>query len=200
MEKENQVGAPGGDELQHLKRVSRVKHVILEKYFRQWARILGSRNSQLAYVDCFAGPGQYEMDGNPVEGSPIIAVKEAAKLVQSGHVRSLLLYLVDEDLQQVERLEAHLKDLQPYPRNLTVEVSCADSRFIVPELLQSLPQRVPAFFLIDPYGHPLSLPVIRKIQERQQTEVLINIDVVPNQPGPQQPESRVSVKRAFWRQ
>ncbi|HEV2521819.1 MAG TPA: three-Cys-motif partner protein TcmP [Candidatus Acidoferrales bacterium] len=175
MGNESQGGSSVGDELQHLKRVSRVKHIILEKYFPPWARILGSRNRQLAYVDCFAGPGQYEMEGKPVEGSPIIAVKEATKLVHSGQVQSLLLYLVDDDLQQVKRLEARLKSLQPHSRNLTVEVRCADSRSIVPNLLQSLPQQVPAFFLIDPYGHPLSLPVIRQIQRRQQTEVLINL-------------------------
>jgi three-Cys-motif partner protein len=141
MEKGSRAGSSAGDELQHLKRVSRVKHVILEKYFPPWARILGSRNSQLAYVDCFAGPGQYEMDGSVVEGSPIIAVREAAKLVQGGQVKSLLLYLVEEDPQQSKRLEARLKNLQPYPRNLTVEVSCADSQTIIPNMLQNLPQR-----------------------------------------------------------
>jgi len=72
--KEHQADAIGGDELQHLKRVSRIKHVILEKYFPSWAMILGSRNCELAYVDCFAGPGQYEMAGKAVEGSPVIAV------------------------------------------------------------------------------------------------------------------------------
>src|ERR1700730_15601580 len=86
-----------GAELQHLKRVSRVKHVILEKYFPPWAMILGSRNSQLAYVDCFAGPGQYEMEGKPVKGSPVIAVEEAIRLVQGRHVQSLLLHLVDNE-------------------------------------------------------------------------------------------------------
>src|SRR5947209_13894128 len=86
---EHQADALGGEELQHLKRVSGVKHAILKKYFPSWAKILGSRSSQLAYVDCFAGPGQYEMGGKPVEGSPVIAVKEAIKLVQNGHVQSL---------------------------------------------------------------------------------------------------------------
>lgn len=175
MEKGHQAEAPGDEELQHLKRVSRVKHIILQKYFPSWAMILGSRNSQLTYVDCFAGPGQYEMDGKPVEGSPVIAVKEAIKLVQSGHVRSLLLHLMDDKPKEVERLKGRLKDMEPYPRNLTVEVSCADSRSLVPNLLQGLPSRVPAFFLIDPYGHPLPLSVIRTILRRQRTEVLINL-------------------------
>src|ERR1700722_2701606 len=158
MENENEFEPRSGDELQHLKRVSRVKHIILERYFPPWATILGSRNDQLAYVDCFAGPGQWEMDGKTVDGAPIIAVREAATLVGSGRVKSLLLYLVDADLQQVDRLKAGLHDLQPYPRNLRVEIICADSRTVVPNLLHDLPQRVPAFFLIDPYGHPLSLP------------------------------------------
>lgn len=172
---EDQADTLGGDGLQHLKRVSRIKHVILQKYFPSWAKILGSRNSQLAYVDCFAGPGEYEMEGKPVEGSPIIAVREAVKLLQSGHVQRLVLYLVDDKTQQVNQLEARLNNLQPYPRNLKVEVRCADSRSFVPDLLRALPPDVPAFFLIDPYGHPLPLPVIRSILRRHRTEVLINL-------------------------
>jgi three-Cys-motif partner protein len=137
--------------------------------------ILGSRNSELAYVDCFAGPGQYEMDGKPVKGSPVIAVEDAIRLVQGRHVQSLLLHLVDNEPEQVERLKSRLKSMQPYPRNLTVEISCTDSRSLVPDLLRKLDSRVPAFFLIDPYGHPLPLPVIRTMLRRQRTEVLINL-------------------------
>jgi three-Cys-motif partner protein len=166
---------PGGEELQHLKRVSRVKHIILEKYFPPWATILGSRNSELAYIDCFAGPGQYEMEGKPVKGSPVIAVEEAIKLVTGNHVQSLLLHLVDDDPKQVERLESRLKELQPYPRSLTVKVTCADSQSFVPELLRGLHSQVPAFFFIDPYWHPLPLSVIRNILRRPRTEVLINL-------------------------
>jgi three-Cys-motif partner protein len=145
---------PSGEELQHLKRVSRVKHKILEKYFPPWAMILGSRNSELAYIDCFAGPGQYELDGNPVTGSPVIAVEEAKRLVESNHVQSLLMYLVDDDPKQVERLETRLRSLQPYPGNLRVEVMCADSLSLIPQLLRAIRSQVPAFFLIDLYGHP----------------------------------------------
>jgi three-Cys-motif partner protein len=137
--------------------------------------ILGSRNSELAYIDCFAGPGQYEMEGKPVKGSPVIAVEEARRLVTRKHVQRLLLHLVDDDSKQVERLEDCLKDLQPYPRSLTVKVTCADSRSFVPDLLRGLHPQIPAFFLIDPYGHPLPLPVIRIILRRPRTEVLINL-------------------------
>jgi three-Cys-motif partner protein len=175
MSNDSQAPTPGGEELQHLKRVSRIKHIILQKYFPSWAMILGARNSELAYVDCFAGPGQYEMDGKPVEGSPVIAVEQAIKLLQDGHAKSLLLYLVDNEPKQVDQLKARLKALQPYPRNLTVEVACRDSRSLIPEILRGLDSRVPAFFLIDPYGHPLPLPMIRELLGRRQTEVLINL-------------------------
>jgi hypothetical protein len=48
---------------QHLKRVSRIKHIILEKYLPPWERILGSKNRRLCYFDCYAGPGAYEFEG-----------------------------------------------------------------------------------------------------------------------------------------
>jgi hypothetical protein len=94
---EHRVRGPSGEELQHLKRVSRIKHTILQKYLPPWAIILGSRHRQLVYFDCFAGPGEYELEGTP------------------------------------------------------------------------------SFFLIDPYGHPLPIPVINSILRRRHTEALINL-------------------------
>lgn len=93
---------PNGEGLQHLKRVSRIKHVILQKYLPPWAIILGSRHRQLAYFDCFAGPGEYEMEGKPVEGSPLIAVKEAIEFLRARTDQSLVMYLVDDSSSGVE--------------------------------------------------------------------------------------------------
>ena len=61
----------------HLKQVSRIKHIILQKYLPSWEVILGSRNRRLCYFDCYAGPGAYEFEGQKVDGSPIIAVRSA---------------------------------------------------------------------------------------------------------------------------
>jgi hypothetical protein len=63
--------------LPHIKRVSRIKHSILQKYLPSWAVILGSTNLSMNYIDCFAGPGRYEFGGEAVDGSPVIAVKAA---------------------------------------------------------------------------------------------------------------------------
>jgi three-Cys-motif partner protein len=162
-------------DLQHLKRVSRIKHIILEKYLPPWANILGSRHRQLSYFDCFAGPGEYELEGKSVAGSPVIAVKEAIEFLKNRSGQSLAMYLIEDDPKQVEKLASNLAHLQPYPTNLAVNVRCADSRSYIPNLLESLGSLSPSFFLIDPYGHPLPLPVINNILRRERTEALVNL-------------------------
>jgi three-Cys-motif partner protein len=124
-------------DLPHLKRVSRIKHTILEKYFPSWALILASQHSQLSYFDCFAGPGAYEFEGKLAAGSPVIAVKAGIEFLDRRKGQCLRVYLIEDDAKQVERLEMGLKALQPYTMNLTVEVKLADSRRYVPDLLES---------------------------------------------------------------
>jgi three-Cys-motif partner protein len=175
MEDQPETSQSGSEERQHLKRVSRIKHIVLQKYLPTWAKILGSRNNQLAYVDCFAGPGEYEYEGSLVGGSPVIAAAHAVKFAKDRPGQNLLVYLIEGDPKQLERLEASLKHLQPYPDNLKVDVRCNDCKSFVPSLLQNLNSPIPSFFLIDPYGHPLSIPIINKILGRQRSEVLINL-------------------------
>ncbi|HKF52179.1 MAG TPA: three-Cys-motif partner protein TcmP [Candidatus Acidoferrales bacterium] len=165
----------GAPDLPHLKRVSRIKHTILERYFPSWAVILASQHSELSYFDCFAGPGAYEFEGKLAEGSPIIAVKAGIELLNGRKGQRLHIYLIEDDANQVQRLENGLKPLRPYPENLTVEVKLADSRRYIPDLLERLGRFGPAFFLIDPYGHPLSIPVINRILGHGRTEALINL-------------------------
>ena len=120
---------PGTNEnSQHLKRVSRIKHVILQKYLPPWAIILGSRHRQLTYFDCFAGPGSYELAGELVPGSPVIAVHSAIDYLRGRPGQSLRMYLVEDDPDQVQRLEVSLNALQPYPKNLKVELRDVNSR------------------------------------------------------------------------
>jgi len=59
---------------------SKVKAKIVGKYFRAWATVIMStmrnRGGRLAYVDLFAGPGQY-LDGTP--STPVIVLQSALK-------------------------------------------------------------------------------------------------------------------------
>lgn len=54
---------------------SLAKSEIVSKYFDAWANIIGSRVTQVAYVDLFCGPGVYQ-DGS--ESTPLLVLKKAA--------------------------------------------------------------------------------------------------------------------------
>lgn len=68
----------GDDRPKHLKRaskrVSRNKHIILQKYPPSWGDMLGSKNRRLWHSDCQVGPGAYGFEGQKVDGSLIFAV------------------------------------------------------------------------------------------------------------------------------
>ena len=147
-------------ELQHLKRVSRIKHEILTKYLPSWAIILVSKFSLLYYVDCFAGPGRYESEGKVVDGSPVIAVNAGKEFAAKNPGKKLGLVLVEDDAAQLERLRGSLGPTLPYPANFKVVTKLADSHEIIPGLIAKIKARKPApsFFLVDPYGgnYPLT--------------------------------------------
>jgi three-Cys-motif partner protein len=161
--------------LPHIKRVSRIKHAILQKYLPSWAIILGSANRRMNYFDCFAGPGRYEFQGVAVDGSPVIAVKAAKSFSDAHPNHSLSIVLTENDEQQAQQLERQLEPLKPYPKNLSVSALTEDSKTFIPDLLSKNLSLAPSFFMIDPYGHPLTLLVVNKILSRQRTEALITL-------------------------
>jgi three-Cys-motif partner protein len=164
-------------EFQHLKRVSRIKHQILKRYLPSWARILGSAFDLLYYIDCFAGPGRYESDGEEVDGSPVIAVKTGKDFAIQNPGKKLGLVLVEDDATQLKQLEQCLVPLKPYPPNFEVFTRQADSRVLVPKVIKQIRSRnsAPSFFLVDPYGHPLSIPTMNDVLALPRSELLINL-------------------------
>jgi three-Cys-motif partner protein len=165
-------------ELQHLKRVSRIKHQILTRYLPSWARILGSAFDLLYYVDCFAGPGHYESEGIEVDGSPIIAVKAGKDFAERNSGKKLVIVLVENDTLQLEQLKKCLNATLPYPINFKVVPRLADSRSLIPRVITGIKERsksAPSFFLVDPYGHPLSIPMMNDILALPCSELLINL-------------------------
>jgi hypothetical protein len=83
--------------------------------------------------------------------------------------------LTENNEEHAKRLEGQLEPLKPYPRNLIVNLLPEDSQTFIPDLLSNIPSLAPSFFMIDPYGHPLTLPVINSILARQRTEALITL-------------------------
>lgn len=159
---------------QHLKQVSRIKHVILQKYLPSWEAILASKNRRLCYFDCYAGPGAYEFQGRKVDGSPIIAVRKAQEFLAKAKNHEMTVVVVEKDEKQRASLETELKGVQPYGQRLYVHVMAEDVKELVPKLLGQVPNLAPSFFMVDPYGHPLTVPLLNDILKRPKTEALIN--------------------------
>lgn len=149
--------------LQHLKQVSRVKHVILEKYLPAWQTILGSISGTLNYVDCYAGPGVYDLEGKKVEGSPVIAVRAAKNFLAKTQSHVINLLLVENSESQRASLEAELKKHQPYGEGLNVYLLNADAKDYLTRGLANAKKLAPSFFFVDPYGHPLTIPILKEI-------------------------------------
>lgn len=159
---------------QHLKQVSRIKHIILQKYLPSWERILGSRNRRLCYFDCYAGPGVYEFQGQKVDGSPLIAVRAAQEYLGKVKGHEMTVILVERDEKRRASLDTELKLMQPYGQGLQVHVMAEDAKEFMPKLLEQVPNLAPSFFMVDPYGHPLTVPILNDILKRSHTEALIN--------------------------
>jgi three-Cys-motif partner protein len=159
---------------QHLKQVSRIKHIILEKYLPCWERILGSRNRRLCYVDCYAGPGAYEFEGRRVDGSPLIAVRAAQEYLSKARDHQMTVILVEKDENRRASLEKELERVRPCGAGLHVRVVAENAKEFVRKLLERVPRLGPSFFLVDPYGHPLAVPILNDILNRPRTEALIN--------------------------
>jgi len=166
--------AEADDSPRHLKQVSRIKHIILQKYLPSWEVILGFNNRRLCYFDCYAGPGVYEFQGQKVDGSPIIAVRKAQEFLAKAKDHQMTVILVEKDEKQRASLDTELKGVQPYGERLQVHVMAEDVKEFVPKLLGQVPNLAPSFFMVDPYGHPLTVPLLNDILKRPQTEALIN--------------------------
>lgn len=152
-----------------LKEVSKAKHRILKKYFPAWATILGSWHSTLAYVDCFAGAGRY---AGGEEGSPLIILNECREIVHNKSFGIVAIF-VEKDVATANTLRSQIPE--DLPDKVKAFVLNEDAHNFVQELLNVLPEGMPAFFFIDPYGHPLTIPVMNQILSRHRTEILLNL-------------------------
>jgi len=153
-----------------LKEVSKAKHHILQQYFPPWAKILGSTHRNLFYVDCFAGEGKYE--GNE-PGSPLIILKKARDITWNKPYCIHLIFVEKNELY-AEKLKQNLK-AEKLNSQISYKVFSEDSRYFIKNLLKKIPYNIPVFFFIDPYGYPISIPVINKILQNKHAEVFLNL-------------------------
>jgi len=166
------------DSLSYLKHISRIKHEILNGYFGAWLGILSRSFNHLAYFDCFAGDGRYvDENRQPLPGSPQRAVGIANDLVdKTKGGLSLTLGFIELDRTKAARLRIDLATVATPGVKCTV--LSGDARDLVGEILEALKSRsgtVPTLFFVDPYGHPLPVPILRKLLAIPKAEVLVNL-------------------------
>ncbi|MGE0368809.1 MAG: three-Cys-motif partner protein TcmP [Candidatus Dadabacteria bacterium] len=153
-----------------LKEVSKAKHRILEKYFPAWARILGQYH-RLIYVDCFAGAGKYD---NDEPGSPLIILDLAEKLVSTTKIKGITLIFIEKNKKKADELQHNLDSAYNGDDRIRFSVYHEDAKGFVELLFSEIPKSAPAFYFIDPYGHPISIPTIRSMLGKRK-EVFLNL-------------------------
>ncbi len=142
------------------KEASKVKTRIVVKYFWAWAKIIiphaKKRNTNIGYVDFFAGPGIYA-DGS--KSTPILILEKA---IENEDIRDMLTCIFNDiDSKHAHRLKDaidSIKDIDKLgilPRILNMDV---DEE--VAQILGSI-NTIPTLFFVDPWGYKgLSLELI----------------------------------------
>ena len=152
---------------------------MLAQYLVPWAAILGSAHPRLRYVDCFAGGGRYvDERGEPLAGSPVIALRTAQQYLETNPSKHLTLEFVENDKRTAQRLKDTLAAEGALPNRLSVEVHEETAADFLLRFLRSAKresQRPPTFLFMDPYGHPVPIPLIRELLALPRSEVLINL-------------------------
>jgi three-Cys-motif partner protein len=142
---------------------SRIKSRIVAKYFWTWANVVLSaakgRVSRIAYVDLFAGPGQYS-DGTP--STPIIVLKAAIK--DPRLQRALFTLFNDKDAANARSLRAAISGL-PGVKKLKYEPQ-VENQEVGPKIVKTFEaiKLVPTLLFVDPWGYKgLSLALINSV-------------------------------------
>ena len=129
---------------------TRGKHEVLRHYLGRWFPILGSFAGRVAFIDGFAGPGEYR-DGEP--GSPLIALEAFKRHAPRFKGEAVFLFM-EKDRATAD----HLRDVvasQDYPANCRIEIFTSAFEDKMTELLSSIPPgtaMAPAFVMLDPFG------------------------------------------------
>lgn len=170
------------------------KHDILRKYLAVWIPILGSRGSNLIYIDGFAGPGEYikKCTEEKEIGSPIIALNALEDQLNKLHTNIHFLF-VEQNKNRCDNLKKVLSTYSNLENAIIEEPVCGDFNIEVSKVLDQIEdniktknektgkkyRRVPTFAFIDPFGYKAPMSLIKRIMESRQSEILVTL-VIPS--------------------
>lgn len=140
---------------------SKVKSLIVEKYFKAWASIVttNKRVDRILYLDLFSGPGKYD-DGT--ESTPIKVLKTA---IADDNLRNRLVTIFNDaephHCESLREAVANLerKDSLKYaPEIYNTEVNQHVAELFAKQTL------IPTLSFLDPFGYKgLTLPLIQSL-------------------------------------
>jgi three-Cys-motif partner protein len=146
---------------------------ILEDFMWPWSMKLGSWNKHLAYVDAFAGRGEYR-DEHGTPGSPLRAVQLAERLQSEGRAQDLRCLFLEKDKQTHAQLASVLED-RP-----CATVRRGQLRTLQDEV-QAFVGKDPALIFLDPFGTKgIEFDLIRTLMSRRNGRGYISTDLLIN--------------------
>ena len=156
----------------HRRLTSKLKHLVLRRYVKEFAYHLGKSNPTVFYVDGFAGAGVYP--GPPQEdGSPLLIARLAKQLRAGPKPIRLQCINVEADSDRFQSLQAATADFGAEIISRNIQKTFVEA---IPEVLDIVGNSA-AFFFLDPFGTkdiPFTqlLPIFRRTAR---TEVLITL-------------------------
>lgn len=138
---------------------SRIKALIVSKYFWAWAKIVERHSEKIGYIDLFAGPGRYE-DG--VKSTPVLVLEQALK--DPNLAKKLVSLFNDAATENANSLGEALAAIPgieklAHPPQINNEAVGDDTAKMLEEVVL-----IPTLCFIDPFGYKgLSLRLINSV-------------------------------------
>lgn len=164
---------------------TRIKHIIVKKYIYAYFTILKRYQSNLVYIDGFAGRGTYEGDdGSKISGSPLKALETISESPDLAKIVSTVFF--EKDTFLAKQLADSVKQFFLMNQNIREPmVYCGDFSNSLTNLVNNLEndgkKLAPTFLFVDPCGvDGVSFEVIKRFLDNSSAEALIffNIDGV----------------------
>ena len=160
---------------------TRLKHLLLDAYLKQWASILlgarlksPGRRARVWFVDAFAGAGR---DSTGTPGSPLIAAEIAqavnAQFFPAGPTATSGMHVLamEANERRAKQLKTHI---QPFARKPPfVHVRPGELRQVLKQFLGHVGDD-PVLYFLDPFGvEGLDAEMLRDVLNAPQAEVLL---------------------------
>jgi len=164
------------------------KHQILETYLEAWMPIMsrqshriGISETELLFVDGFAGPGRY---AGGEDGSPILAIESVLGHSHDFYIPISFLFIEQDNKRRAilqDVIRHHKKRTDESPRIKSIRVEKGDCETVLNNVLDDFKRTNrnvgPAFFFLDQFGFSnVPMQLIQRIMSQPLCEVFLYLN------------------------